>query len=131
MRSGRWIFSGVVALLIGGIGVGRCDAADRAKKQVVRIAELEIDPAQVEAYTAALKREIEASIRVEPGVLRLYAVSLKGHPEQVRVFEVYASHEAYQSHLQTPHFKDYKASTQGMVKTLRLVETEPVMLGSK
>ena len=44
---------------------------------IVRIAELDIDPVQLDAYKLALKEEIETSIRVEPGVLTLYAVSLK------------------------------------------------------
>src|SRR6202030_3852467 len=52
---------------------------------IVRIAELEIDPGQLEAYKLALKEEIETSIRVEPGVLTLYAVSLREHPEQIRI----------------------------------------------
>jgi quinol monooxygenase YgiN len=56
---------------------------------IVRIAELEIDPAQLDAYKLALKEEIETSIRVEPGVLTLYAVSLKEHPEQIRLLETY------------------------------------------
>jgi hypothetical protein len=55
--------------------------------RIVRIAELEIYPDQVYAYKAALKEEISASIRKEPCVLTLYAVSLKGHPEQIRLFE--------------------------------------------
>ena len=41
---------------------------------LVRIAELEIDTAQLEAYKAAVTEEIEASIRVEPGVLAIYSV---------------------------------------------------------
>jgi len=98
---------------------------------VVRIAELEIDPAQLDAYKLALKQEIETSIRVEPGVLTLYAVSLKEHPEQIRLFETYRDAAAYESHLQSPHFKTYKGRTQQMVKLLRLVETEPILLGSK
>ena len=36
---------------------------------VVRIAQLEIDPAQVAAYQAAVKEEISESTRVEPGVI--------------------------------------------------------------
>ena len=54
---------------------------------LVRIAEVEVDPAQVEAYTSALKEEISTSIRVEPGVLTLYAVAIKDHPNQIRIFE--------------------------------------------
>jgi quinol monooxygenase YgiN len=97
----------------------------------VRIAELEIDPPQLDAYKVALKEEIETSIRVEPGVLTLYAVSLKEHPEQIRLFERYRNAAAYESHLQSPHFKTYKDRTQQMVKVLRLLETEPILLGSK
>jgi quinol monooxygenase YgiN len=97
----------------------------------VRIAELEVDPGQLEAYKLALKEEIETSIRVEPGVLTLYAVSLKEHPEQIRLFETYRDAAAYESHLQSPHFKTYKGRTRQMVKVLRLVETEPILLGSK
>ena len=82
---------------------------------IVRIAELEIDPAQLDAYKLALKEEIETSIRVEPGVLTLYAVSLKEHPEQIRLFETYRNADAYESHLQSPHFKKYKDRTQHMV----------------
>ena len=106
-------------------------AAEPVGGPVVRIAELEIDPAQLDAYKLALKEEIETSIRVEPGVLTLYAVSLKEHPEQIRLFETYRDAAAYESHLQSPHFKTYKGRTQQMVKTLRLVETDPILLGSK
>jgi quinol monooxygenase YgiN len=99
--------------------------------RVVRLAELEIDPAQLDLYKAALKQEIAASIRLEPGVLRLYAVSVKDHPEQVRLFEMYANQAAYESHLQTPHFKKYKAETREMVRSLKLLDTEQILLGSK
>jgi quinol monooxygenase YgiN len=97
----------------------------------VRIAELEIDSAQLDAYKLALKEVIETSIRVEPAVLTLYAVSLKQHPEQIRLFETYKDAAAYESHLQSPHLKTYKTRTQQMVKGRRLLETEPILLGSK
>ena len=101
------------------------------KPPLVRIAELEVDPAQLTAYRDALKEEIATSIRVEPGVLTLYAVSLKDHPNEVRIFETYQDQAAYESHLQTPHFKKYKDATQGMVKSLKLIETVPISLGKK
>ncbi len=99
--------------------------------RVVRLAQLEIDPAQLEKYKAALREEIEASIRIEPGVLTLYAVAVKDHPTQIRLFEMYASSAAYQSHLVTPHFRRYKATTADMVRSLTLVETDPILLGAK
>jgi quinol monooxygenase YgiN len=72
---------------------------------------LDIDPAQLDAYKLILKEEIETSIRVEPGVLTLYAVSLKGHPELIRLFEMHRDAASCESHLQSPHFKAFKAET--------------------
>jgi quinol monooxygenase YgiN len=115
------------------LALSLCEPAIAQERQGmnVRIAELDIDPAQLEAYKAALREEIETSIRVEAGVLALYAVSEKDNPARIRIFEVYASEEAYRAHLETPHFLKYKAGTQHMVRSLKLVETDPVMLGAK
>jgi len=101
------------------------------EQRLVRIAELEIDADQLSAYTAALKEEISTSIRVEPGVLTLCAVAVKDQPTQIRIFETYADRAAYESHLQTPHFKKYKTETANMVKSLELLETDPILLGTK
>ena len=98
---------------------------------LVRIAELEIDPDQLAAYRQALSDEIATSIREEPGVLMLNAVSVKGQPSQIRIFEIYKDQAAYESHLQSPHFRKYKEATHNMVKSLKLIETEPIILAGK
>jgi len=105
--------------------------SESADDRVVRIAELEIHPDHMDAYKAALKDEIAASIRTEPGVLTLCAVSVKDHPEQIRLFEIYRNAASYQAHLQSPHFRKYKEQTQQMVKSLTLLDTDPILLGSK
>ena len=117
----------LAALLVGGPFM----SAETGQDRVVRIAELEIDPSLLASYKAALREEIEASIRVEPGVLSLYAVAVKDHPNQIRLMEVYANPAAYEAHLQSAHFKKYKSTTAGMVKSLKLIETEPILLGAK
>jgi len=99
--------------------------------KIVRIAELEIDPAQIDAYRALLAEEIEASVDSEPGVLMLHAVAERERPERIRILEVYADREAYEAHLTTPHFLRYKEGTAGMVKVLRLVDVDPVMMRGK
>jgi quinol monooxygenase YgiN len=97
---------------------------------VVRIAELEIDPVQLDAYTAHLKEEIEASLDHETGVLLLSAVGLEKHPGQIRILEIYANLQSYESHLQSPHFLRYKSATAGMIRSLTLLETNPICLRS-
>ena len=98
---------------------------------IVRIAKLQIDSLQLDNYKAILKEEIETSVRVEAGVLNLYAVSDKKNPTSITVFEIYLNQEAYLAHLQTPHFKKYKTETKEMVKSFELMETVPIVLGIK
>jgi quinol monooxygenase YgiN len=105
--------------------------AQETQGQYVQIAEIEVDPAQLEEYKAAVRDHIETAIRVEPRVLVLYSVSAKDYPTHITVFEIYAITEAYRGHLEAPHFKKYKAATEKMVKSLKLVQTVPVMLGAK
>ena len=105
--------------------------AEETQGQYVRLAEIEIDPAQLESYRTAAKEEIEASVRIEPGVLALYAVSEKDNPGRIVVFEMYADEKAYRKHLDTPHFKAYKAITRDMVKSLKLIEAVPIILRAK
>jgi quinol monooxygenase YgiN len=106
-------------------------AAQAAPEPLVRIAEIEIDPAQLPAYKAAVTEEIETSIRVEPGVLAIYSVAVKDNPTHLRFFEIYADDAAYQQHLASPHFKKYVAATKAMITARTLMETVPIVLGSK
>ena len=101
------------------------------KNLVVRIARLQIDSAQLDNYKSALKTHAETAVRVEPGVITLYAVYEKDHPTHVTVFEIYASQDAYQAHLKTAHFLLYKQTTKDMVKSLELIETVPIALETK
>ena len=99
--------------------------------QVVHLAKLQIHPADLEKYQAALKEEIDTSLRIEPGVLALNAVSEKKEPTHITILEVYADADAYQAHLTSAHFKRYKTTTQEMVQSLELIEVVPVFLGAK
>ena len=103
----------------------------RQNKQLVRLAKLTIDAGQLDNYKAVLKEEIEASVRLEPGVITLYAVSEKNNPTHITILEIYADSSAYKSHLQTPHFIKYKTATKDKVKALELVEADPLIPGMK
>jgi len=56
---------------------------------------------------------------------------LKDAPETIRILEVYRDVQAYEAHLQTPHFLKYKRETQMMVRSLSLIDVEPVAMVSK
>ncbi|MEA5605216.1 putative quinol monooxygenase [Nostoc sp. UHCC 0252] len=99
-------------------------ASAQQKEMIVRISEIEIDSNYLEEYKAILKEESEASVRLEPGVISIFPMYQKENPTEVRILEIYASREAYESHLKTPHFQRYKTTTLKMVKLLKLVDME-------
>ncbi|MBX4918132.1 antibiotic biosynthesis monooxygenase [Rhizobium bangladeshense] len=98
---------------------------------VVRMAELEIAPETLESYRALLIEEIEAAVALEEGVLSLSAVSIRDNPNRIRILEVYATQEAYEVHLRTPHFFKYKSGTADMVTSLRLIDVDPIIMRAK
>ena len=108
-----------------------CTMQEQIKSQdlehaIIRIAEIEIDTPYFEEYISILKEEAAASVRLEPGVLCIYPMYEKDQPERIRLLEIYADQEAYDSHLKTPHFLHYKTSTQEMVKALKLIDMEAI-----
>ena len=102
-----------------------------AGNNLVRLSKITVDAAQLDAYNAFLKEEIEASMRLEPGVLTLYATAEKDNPNKMTILEIYADRAAYESHLKTPHFQKYKQGTLSMVKELELVDVKPLIPGLK
>jgi quinol monooxygenase YgiN len=111
--------------------LGAAALSEERPQQHIQIAEIEVDPARLDGYKAAATQQIEAAVRLEPGVLVLYSVSNKDNPAHVTVFEIYRDREAYLAHLQAPHFLKYKATVEKMVKSLKLIPVDPVMLGTK
>jgi len=103
----------------------------QGKTQMVRLAKLVIDSSQLESYKAILNEEIETSVRVEPGVLSLYAVYEKDYPTHFTILEIYADTAAYKAHLQTPHFLKYNTGTKDMVRSLELIPAGPLVPGMK
>jgi len=124
-----------LALAMAGMALGLCGGAAAAgpaeTAPYVRIAELEIDPAQLGAYKDILATEQAASVRTEPGVVMLHSVAIAEHPNQIRLLEVYASRATYEAHVKSPHFLRYKAATASMVVSLKLIETVPILLCAK
>ena len=96
------------------------------QEMMIRIAEIEIDSNYLQEYNAILKEEAEASVRLEPGVVSIYPMYQKSNPTQLRILEIYANRAAYESHLKTPHFLKYKTTTLKMVKSLHLIDMEPI-----
>jgi len=91
---------------------------------MTRISEIEIHPQYLEEYKTILKQESAASVKLEKGFVAIFPMFQKENPTQVRILEIYKDKTAYQSHLKTSHFLEYKSSTLHMVKSLKLVDMD-------
>ncbi len=102
-----------------------------AQEPYVRIAKIVVDSSHLSEYQSYLKEGIETSVKLEKGVLRMFAVYEKDKPNHVTVFETYASKEAYETHIKTAHFQKYKNGTLKMVQSLELIDVVPIIYESK
>lgn len=93
---------------------------------IVRLSQIEVDPAWLDEYIKFATEVGEISLRDEPGVLTMYAVAEKDNPQRITILETYASEEAYKKHIASPWFQKYKKGTAKMVKSLRLVDQKPL-----
>jgi len=95
-------------------------------EMMIRIAEIGIKPEYLDEYLSILKEESKASVELESGVISIYPMYQKENPTEIKILEIYADKEAYESHLETPHFKHYKTTTLKMVNSLKLIDMNAI-----
>lgn len=110
---------------------GMCAKLPMAADGIVRLSKIEVFPEFLEAYRREAVVVGELSLRTEPGVLTLYAVAEKENPCRITILETYASQAAYEAHVASAHFRNYKQKTLPMVKNLELVDQTPLNPANK
>ena len=98
---------------------------------IVRLSKIEVYPQYLNEYMQYAVEVGEISLRTEPGVLTMYAVSDKENPCLVTILETYVSQAAYRSHVASAHFQKYKQGTLHMVKSLQLCDQTPLNPANK
>jgi len=93
---------------------------------IVRLAEIEVYPEHLQEYLKFANEVDRLSVEREPGVVCLFPMQSAEDSTQIRILEIYASEEAYQSHIKTEHFLKYKQGTLHMVKSLKLPTMQPL-----
>lgn len=116
--------------------IGQCLSLDKASSMcakepmqsdgIVRLSKIEVYPGLLEEYMKYAAEVGEISLRIEPGVLTMYAVQEKENPCMITILETYSSKAAYEKHIASEHFQKYKQGTLHMVKSLVLSDQNPV-----
>lgn len=116
-KNAEWLF---------GLSKSRPTTDTRNGKMLVRIAEIEVHPQYLSEYLAYANEVDRLSMEREPGVVCLFPMQSAEDSTLIRILEIYASEEAYQSHIKTEHFLKYKQGTLHMVKSLKLPSMQPL-----
>ena len=102
------------------------DDLNEKETMIVRLAEIEVYPEHLQEYLKFANEVDRLSVELEPGVVCLFPMQSAEDSTQIRILEIYASEEAYQSHIKTEHFLKYKQGTLHMVKSLKLPTMQPL-----
>ena len=108
------------------IETSNCVKQEMQSDGIVRLSKIEVYPEYLEEYMRYAVEVGETSLRTEPGVLTMYALSDKENPCMITILETYASEEAYRKHIASEHFQKYKQGTLHMVKSLVLSDQTPL-----
>ena len=103
-----------------------CEKLPMAEDGILRYSVIEIIPDYLDEYLPFALEVGEISMKTEPGVLAMYPTVSKEDSCKVTILESYSSQDAYKSHISSPHFQKYKQGTLHMVKSLQLLDQNPL-----
>ena len=88
--------------------------------------EFEVRPELLSAFLASVEQQARVSLTREPLCYRFDVCRPHGEENTVFLYEVYRDAEAFQLHLETPHFADFDSKTRGMihkksVRTMKMI----------
>lgn len=103
-----------------------CEKLPMAEDGITRYSVIEVYPEYLDAYLPMALEVGDVSMRTEPGVIAMYPTSSKEDSCKITILEIYASQDAYKSHIASEHFQKYKQGTLHMVKSLQLLDQKPL-----
>jgi len=115
-----------LVLSVTAVAQEKATSVNSYKTMIVRLAEIEVYPEHLQEYLNFANEVDRLSVEREPGVVCLFPMQSAEDSTQIRILEIYASEEAYQSHIKTEHFQKYKQGTLHMVKSLKLPTMRPL-----
>lgn len=92
---------------------------------------VDVKPEFGQAFRHVVLPEMAQSIKLEEGVLAMYAVIDKANPNRWYFYEIYASEADYEAHRMTPHFKEYIEQTAEMTTYKEAIAIKPGKLMNK
>lgn len=120
----------LVSILFSFVGLTSCQEGTEhhnVSERMVRLSKIEVYPEYLDDYLKFASEVGRTSVKEEKGVITLYSVQEQKNPCLITILEIYADTAAYRSHIASEHFQKYKKGTLHMVKSLELVDCNPLV----
>lgn len=88
------------------------------------LAQFTLKPATRDRFVELVLRNAAASVN-EPGCRRFDVLTPRDGAERVVLYEIYDDEAAFEAHMQSPHFAEFRRATADLVET-RSVERHDV-----
>ena len=75
----------------------------------------QVVPGQMDAFVPLIEQNAQASVHNEAGCYQFDVCTDPDRPRDVFLYEIYADRDAFEAHLEAPHFKSFDAATAAMV----------------
>lgn len=79
------------------------------------IVHFEVNPDRFAEFMPLMEANARASLADEPGCQRFDVLTDPAQPNQVALYEIYDSGDAFQAHLKTPHFLEFDRTVAPML----------------
>jgi (4S)-4-hydroxy-5-phosphonooxypentane-2,3-dione isomerase len=80
------------------------------------VVEFRLKPGARERFVELVTANAAASVRDEPGCRRFDILVPEDSGERADLYEIYDDADAFAAHLETPHFKRFKASSTELIE---------------
>lgn len=100
-------------------------------KTINNLVVVDVKPEFNKGFGEIVIPEMVQSLKIEDGVLAMYASVEKERPNRWYFYEIYASEKAYQLHRKTPHFLYYLKNTAQMTTYKNAIPVSPSFLMNK
>ena len=84
--------------------------------QVAVLAQVDLDPAQQDAFDARARRHSADSQANEEGCLMFQVNTVEDNPNRYVMFEIYVDKAAIETHMNSAHMTAFRSDTADMVK---------------
>ena len=74
-------------------------------------------PGGAEAFMPLMLDNARTALADEPGCLRFDVCTDPAQPDEVFLYEIYYNREAFDKHLETPHFQAFERAISDLVST--------------